>query len=278
MRTDAKKDLGIRLSTDVSLSVYHEKSPQKAFAVLRMIRHTFSRIIRMNFQILYGTYVRPLLEYANQVVHSGRKRDVTLIGRVQRATMKMGAGLKSQCLDSSPGVSSLPRRTITYLTLCEQGLASIFFTVDAADTRQGHGERQPLNNKNNTDPGNLGEDLDQSVGTVKTTTYGRVFDTATLSTVVGAQQNQQRRETLVPVTQSRFVGAHQQLVFTQKTHGVGPFGGYDTPGERGEAKDERLIMDAVFLDSNRVPHAPLLESKGKFYARIRHSFQIEDYE
>ncbi|GAA53155.1 hypothetical protein CLF_109645 [Clonorchis sinensis] len=124
MRTDAKKDLGIRLSTDVSLSVYREKSPQKAFAVLRMIRHTFSRIIRMNFQILYGTYVRPLLEYANQVVHSGRKRDVTLIGRVQRATMKMG-------------------------------------------------ERQPLNNKNNTDPGNLGEDLDQSVGTVKITTYGR---------------------------------------------------------------------------------------------------------
>ncbi|KER26511.1 hypothetical protein T265_06233 [Opisthorchis viverrini] len=60
-----------------------------------MIRRTFSRIIRMDFQILYGAYVRPLLEYANEVVYSGRTKDVTLVERVQRAATRIVAGLKS---------------------------------------------------------------------------------------------------------------------------------------------------------------------------------------
>ncbi|KER28239.1 hypothetical protein T265_04912 [Opisthorchis viverrini] len=42
----------------------------------------------MNFQILYGAYVRPLLEYANQVVYSGCTKDVTLSERVQRAPLE----------------------------------------------------------------------------------------------------------------------------------------------------------------------------------------------
>ncbi|KER29189.1 hypothetical protein T265_04124 [Opisthorchis viverrini] len=65
----------------------------------------------MNFQILYGTYIRPFLEYANQVVHSGRTKDVTLIERVQRVATKMVAWLKfvSRCLITFPGASSPPR-------------------------------------------------------------------------------------------------------------------------------------------------------------------------
>ncbi|KER29476.1 hypothetical protein T265_03943 [Opisthorchis viverrini] len=95
MRIDAKNDLCIWVSSNLSFSLHHEKSTQKAFAVLRMIRRTFSRITRMDFQILYGAYVRPLLEYANQVVYSGRTKDVTLIERAQRAATRMVAGLKS---------------------------------------------------------------------------------------------------------------------------------------------------------------------------------------
>ncbi|GAA52422.1 hypothetical protein CLF_108021 [Clonorchis sinensis] len=48
---------------------------------------------------------------------------------------------------------------LTY-ALFEQGLANRFLTVDPANTRRGHGERQLLNDKNKTDPGNLGESLD----------------------------------------------------------------------------------------------------------------------
>ncbi|GAA51917.1 hypothetical protein CLF_107012 [Clonorchis sinensis] len=166
-RIDAKKDLGIWLSPNLSFSLHLEKSAQKAFAVLRMIRRTFSRITRTDFQILYGAYVRPLLEYANPVVYSGRTKDVILIERVQRAATKMVAGLKSMDYETRLVVLDLfpleYRRLrgdliLTY-ALFEQGLANRFFTVDPANTRRGYGERQLLNDKNKTDPGNLGKSL-----------------------------------------------------------------------------------------------------------------------
>ncbi|GAA51330.1 serine hydroxymethyltransferase mitochondrial [Clonorchis sinensis] len=108
-------------SPNLSFSLHLEKSAQKAFAVLRMIRRTFSRITRTDFQMLYGAYVRPLLEYANPVVYSGRTKDVILIERVQRAATKMVADLKSMDYETR--------------------------------------ERQLLNDKNKTDPGNLGKSL-----------------------------------------------------------------------------------------------------------------------
>ncbi|GAA55987.1 hypothetical protein CLF_109556, partial [Clonorchis sinensis] len=122
------------------------KSAQKALGVLRMIRCTFSRITRTDFQILYGAYVRPLLEYANPVVYSGRTKDVILIERVQRAATKMVAGLKSMDYETRLVVLDLfpleYRRLrgdliLTY-ALFEQGLANRLFTVDPANTRRGH--------------------------------------------------------------------------------------------------------------------------------------------
>ncbi|GAA56148.1 hypothetical protein CLF_110121 [Clonorchis sinensis] len=76
----------------MSFSLHLEKSAQKAFAVLRMIRRTFSRITRTDFQMPYGAYVRPLFEYANPIIYSGRTKDVIIIERVQRAATKMVAG------------------------------------------------------------------------------------------------------------------------------------------------------------------------------------------
>ncbi|GAA57036.1 ATP-binding cassette transporter [Clonorchis sinensis] len=64
-RIDAKRDLGIWLSSKISFLLHHEKSARKAFAVPRMTQRTFSRITRMDFQILYGSYVKPPLVYAN---------------------------------------------------------------------------------------------------------------------------------------------------------------------------------------------------------------------
>ncbi|GAA57052.1 hypothetical protein CLF_112062 [Clonorchis sinensis] len=146
----------------------YNSTTHKAFAVLRMIRRTFSRITRTDFHILYGAYVRPLLEYANPVVYSGRTKDVILIERVQRAATKVVAGLKSMDyetrlagLDLFPlGYRRLRGDLILTYALFEQGLANRFFTVHPANTRRGHGERQLLNDKNKTDPGNLGKSLD----------------------------------------------------------------------------------------------------------------------
>ncbi|GAA49788.1 hypothetical protein CLF_103599 [Clonorchis sinensis] len=127
-----------------------------------MIRRTFSLL---DIKILYGAYVRPLLEYANPVVYSGRTKDVILIERVQRAATKMVAGLKSTDYETRPAVLDLFHLEdcrlrgdliLTY-ALFQQGLANRFFTTDPADRRRGHGERQLLDDKNKTDPGILGE-------------------------------------------------------------------------------------------------------------------------
>ncbi|GAA52191.1 hypothetical protein CLF_107490 [Clonorchis sinensis] len=138
----AKKDLVILFSSNMSFSRHHEKLAQKAFAVLRVIRRTFSRVARMDFQILYEAYVRPLLEYANPVVYSGRTNYVILIELVQRAARKLVAGLKSvdykthfAVLDLFPlGYRPLRGDLILTYSLFEQGLANRFFTVDPANT------------------------------------------------------------------------------------------------------------------------------------------------
>ncbi|GAA53857.1 hypothetical protein CLF_111321 [Clonorchis sinensis] len=134
-----------------------------------------------DFQVLYGAYA---LEYTNPVVYSGRTKDVTLTERVQRAATKIVAGLKSVHYETRLAVLdffSLKYRRLrgdlilTY-ALFEQGLADRFFTVDPANTRRGHGERRPLNDKNKTDPGNLGGSLDPVYQSV-------IREVRTLSTV-----------------------------------------------------------------------------------------------
>ncbi|KER20869.1 hypothetical protein T265_10676 [Opisthorchis viverrini] len=57
IRIDAKKDLGIWVSSNLSFSLHRQKSAQNAFAILQMIRRTFSRITRMDFQTLYRAYL-----------------------------------------------------------------------------------------------------------------------------------------------------------------------------------------------------------------------------
>ncbi|KER25613.1 LOW QUALITY PROTEIN: hypothetical protein T265_14180 [Opisthorchis viverrini] len=139
--TKYNRDLPTRVAatdsfaSNLSFSLHHQKSAQKTFAILQMVRRTFSRITRMVFQILHEAYVRPLLEYANQVFYSGRTKYFTIIGRVQRAATKMFAGLKSVDYETPLAVLDLFPRT-----LFEQSLANRLFTVDPANTRRGHGK------------------------------------------------------------------------------------------------------------------------------------------
>ncbi|GAA53551.1 hypothetical protein CLF_110479 [Clonorchis sinensis] len=108
---DAKKDLGIWLSPNLSFSLHLEKSAQKALAVLRIIRRTFSRIARTDFQILYGAYVRPLLEYANPVVYSGRTNDYRLLrGDLILTYALFGQGLANRFLTVDPANTNDPER------------------------------------------------------------------------------------------------------------------------------------------------------------------------
>ncbi|GAA55624.1 hypothetical protein CLF_108536 [Clonorchis sinensis] len=122
------------------------KSTQNAIAILQIARRTFFRITRMDSQILYGAYVRPLLEYANPVVYSGRTKDAILIVRVQRAAKKMVAGSKSVDYETCLAVLDLlplehrrlRQELIPTYALFKQDSANMLFTVDPANTRRRH--------------------------------------------------------------------------------------------------------------------------------------------
>jgi hypothetical protein len=92
--TNLTKDLGVWLSNNLSFSTHHATVAKQAFKVLHMIRRTFPHIDVADFAFLYGTYVRPILEYCNQVTFSGLVKDANCIERVQRAATKMVVGLK----------------------------------------------------------------------------------------------------------------------------------------------------------------------------------------
>jgi hypothetical protein len=144
-RFDTKKNLGIWLSSNMSFSLHHEKAAHKAWTVMRMIKRSFSRLTPTDFKTLYGVYVRPLLEYANQVVHTGLKKDYYCVERVQRAATKMVTGLQSVCyerrleiLDLYPlDYRRLRGDLITAYSFFENGLATSFFAF-SDDNRRGH--------------------------------------------------------------------------------------------------------------------------------------------
>ena len=92
---DKVKDLGVWFSSNLSFSHHHEMSVRKAWAVLGMIRRSFPRITIADFKLLYGTYVRPLLEYCSSVTHTGLVKDANLLERVQRKATKLVVGLKN---------------------------------------------------------------------------------------------------------------------------------------------------------------------------------------
>ena len=79
---DLKKDLGVWITSSLSFTHRHALAAKRSFTVLNMIRRTFPRINRDDFQRIYATYVRPLLGYASSVVHSGLQMDINRLERV----------------------------------------------------------------------------------------------------------------------------------------------------------------------------------------------------
>ncbi|GAA41388.2 hypothetical protein CLF_110524 [Clonorchis sinensis] len=140
-KIDVKKGLCIWLFSNMSFRQHHERSAQKAFAVLLMIRRNFSRNNRMDLHILYGAYGGPILEYANQADYSGSTKDLALIKRVQVAVTKMVVDLKSVDYEELLTVPErVEYRRLTH-ALFGPGLAKIFSTADPANTRRGRGKK-----------------------------------------------------------------------------------------------------------------------------------------
>ena len=144
-----KKDLGVWLSSDFSTSTHHQATTKKAYATWHMILRAFSRIHPEHFCFLFNTYVRPLLEYARQAVHSGLIKDSDLLEKVQRRATKSVVGLRNLSYTDrlkSLNLYPLERRRlrgdlIFTFNLSVKGRLQDFFTLAKVDRLRGHSKK-----------------------------------------------------------------------------------------------------------------------------------------
>lgn len=145
-QTNLTKDLGVWLSSNLSFSSHHATVAKQALKVLHMIRRTFQHIDAVDFHFLYGTSVRLILEYCNQVTFSGLGKDTNCLEKVQRAATKMVAGLKHVPYNNRLRILNLYpleiRRARGDLMLAHsiflKGNEAKFFTQNNSNTFRGH--------------------------------------------------------------------------------------------------------------------------------------------
>ena len=91
-KTTQQKVLGFWISDNLSLSHNHQKASKAAFCVLKMLRRSFLIMGKEDFQFLFSTYRRPILEYDCQIAHTALIRDRECLECVQRRGTKLIKG------------------------------------------------------------------------------------------------------------------------------------------------------------------------------------------
>ena len=88
------KDLGVMVSDNLKASEQIDKCVTKANSMLGMIKRTFSTIDEEIFLKTYKAFVRPILEYCQQVWSPYLQKDIDSIEKIQRRATKLVPGLK----------------------------------------------------------------------------------------------------------------------------------------------------------------------------------------
>ena len=146
---DLKKDLGVWITSSLSFTHHHALAANKGFTGLNMIRRTFPRINRDDFQQLYATYVRPLLEYASSVIHWGLQIDINCLERVQSVATRSVSGMQQYpyeerllLLNLYPvDVHRLRGDLILTFRLFAENQAGNFFTLVGISSLRGHDKK-----------------------------------------------------------------------------------------------------------------------------------------
>ena len=84
-----EKDLGILIDAELSFEEHISKQVNKANSILGVIKRSFQNLSPQIFLTLYGTFVRPHLEYAQSVWSPKLRKHVNLLEGVQRRATRL---------------------------------------------------------------------------------------------------------------------------------------------------------------------------------------------
>jgi hypothetical protein len=109
------KDLGVTLNSKLNFSDHIEQVALKGNKMLGMLKRTFKFWDIDSFRMLYGSLVRPHLEYAAAVWSPHLKKDIRKIERVQRRATKLVPELRDRPYEErlkAIGIQSLEQRRL----------------------------------------------------------------------------------------------------------------------------------------------------------------------
>ncbi|BHF73879.1 hypothetical protein SprV_0401696300 [Sparganum proliferum] len=92
-QVDSQKDLGVWITSSLKPTLHCAKAAKSAMATLQLIKRAFMGFDTDCFSKIFGTYVRPHLEYAIQAWRPWTAKDYTVLEKVQRRATKMIQGL-----------------------------------------------------------------------------------------------------------------------------------------------------------------------------------------
>ena len=113
--TKWEKDLGVVLNSKLNFSDHFEQVALKGYKMLGMLKRTFKYWDMDTFRRLYGSLVRPHLEYAAAVWSPHLKKDIKKIERVQRRATKLVPELRDRPYEErlkAIGIQSLEQRRL----------------------------------------------------------------------------------------------------------------------------------------------------------------------
>ncbi len=92
-QVDSQKDLGVWITSSLKPTLNCMKAAKTARSVLQLIRRAFMGFELESFSKIFGSFVRPHLEFAIQAWRPWTIKDCTVLEKVQRRATKMVKGL-----------------------------------------------------------------------------------------------------------------------------------------------------------------------------------------
>ena len=98
-KVSSHKHLGVHLTSDLSWSTHAEETAKKANRTLGIIRPLKNKLDRKSLETLYTSFVRPIIEYADEVwdVPANNRHTLQVLDKVQKEAAKIVTGATALC-------------------------------------------------------------------------------------------------------------------------------------------------------------------------------------